>query len=145
MYEKGVSNGAYKHSKALDHWTSDFQCGKGRYCWNRICNENGRTTVRSNGMDGRTRRSDYIRDSEDCGRFVQEVRKLLSELQKLIVGGLKLCGMQQDDIVAITLMLKDNEEQQWKMADYLETIIEEPPSRQEIFSQAAKIAGMTLE
>lgn len=70
---------------------------------------------------------------------------MLSELQKLIVGGLKLCGMHQDDIVAIMLMLKDNEEQQWKMTDYLETIVDAPPSRQEIFSQAAKIAGMTQE
>lgn len=70
---------------------------------------------------------------------------MLSELQKLIVGGLKLCGMQQDDIVAIMLMLQDNEEKQWRFADYLETIVDAPPSRQGIFSQAAKIAGMTQD
>ena len=63
----------------------------------------------------------------------------LSELQKIIVGGLKLCGLPQEDIVA-TMLLLQTEDQQWKMADYLETVIDDPPSKTEIFKTAAELA-----
>ena len=66
---------------------------------------------------------------------------MLSELQKIIVGGLKLCGLKQDDIVGIMLLLQ-NEEQQWEMADYLETVVDNPPSRAEVFKRATEIAKL---
>ena len=52
---------------------------------------------------------------------------MLSELQKIIVGGLKLCRLKQNDIVG-TMLLLQNEEQQWALAEYLETVVDNPPN-----------------
>ena len=68
---------------------------------------------------------------------------MLSELQKTIVGGLKLCGMPQEDVVA-TMLLLQTEDQQWKMANYLETVIDNPPTRTEIFKEAVEIGENEL-
>ena len=64
---------------------------------------------------------------------------MLTELQKIIIGGLKICGLEQDDIVA-TMSRLQTDEQQWQMADYLESVIESPPSKGDIFTEAAKIS-----
>ena len=66
---------------------------------------------------------------------------MLSELQKIIVGGLKLCGLKQDDIVATMLLLR-NEEQQWALAEYLEDIVDNPPDRAEVFKRAVEITNL---
>ncbi len=65
----------------------------------------------------------------------------LSKIQKGLVGGLNLCGMKVDDIQAIVTLLK-TEDQQWEMLDYLEKIIDSPPSRPEIFQRAVQIADL---
>ena len=64
---------------------------------------------------------------------------MLSELQKILIGGMKICGLQPDDIVA-TMLILETEDQQWEMADYLETVVENPPDRTIIFAEAVKIA-----
>ena len=68
---------------------------------------------------------------------------MLSELERILIGGLKLCGLKQDDIVA-TLNLLQTEEQQWAMVDYLETVVEKPPGRTEVFKKAAEIRVMIV-
>ena len=64
---------------------------------------------------------------------------MLSELQKILIGGLKIRGLEQDDILATMLILK-TEEQQWAMAEYLETVMDNPPDRTIVFGEAVKIA-----
>lgn len=68
----------------------------------------------------------------------------LSELQEIIIGGLSVCGLQQDDIIA-TMLLLQTEEQQWEMADYLDEIIDNPPPRTEVFRKAVGIAKLDTE
>ena len=63
---------------------------------------------------------------------------MLSELQQILIGGLKVCGLNQDDIVAIMTIL-ETEEQQWKMADYLETVIDAHPDRVKVLEKAVKL------
>ena len=64
----------------------------------------------------------------------------LSELQKIIVGGLKICGVRAGEIVLAGVMLK-TEKQQWEMADYLETVIDNPPSSEVIMQKVQAIAA----
>ena len=68
----------------------------------------------------------------------------LSELEKIIIGGLKLCGMRPDDVVAIMFLLK-TEEQHWEMADYLEVVLENPPDRADVLQKAVEIAQKTAD
>lgn len=63
----------------------------------------------------------------------------LSELQKIIAGGLKLCGAKPGEIVLAGVMLK-TEEQQWRLADYLETVIDNPPEAKAIMQKVHEIA-----
>ena len=65
---------------------------------------------------------------------------MLSELQQLLIGGFNLCGLKPDDIVAAMTLLQ-TEEQQWAVAEYLETVVHNPPDRTEVF---AKVVELTL-
>ena len=63
----------------------------------------------------------------------------LSELQRLIISGLKICEVDIVDITIIMLNLR-TEEQQWQMAEYLETVVDNPPSVATIIAKAQTIA-----
>ena len=65
----------------------------------------------------------------------------LSELQKLIIGGLNICGLKEGNIYLAILLLKE-EEQQWELAEYLETILENPPDSETIMRKVREIAEM---
>lgn len=67
-----------------------------------------------------------------------EEKQDLSELQRLLIYGLQICELKPDDIVA-TLTLLQTEEQQWAMADYLETVIHNPPDRTVVFAKAVEL------
>lgn len=64
---------------------------------------------------------------------------MLSELQQILIGGLKICGLNQDDIVAVMTLL-NTEELQWAMADYLEEAVTGLPGKTEVFKKAAELA-----
>lgn len=63
----------------------------------------------------------------------------LSELQKILVGGLKLCGVEQGDIVLASLLLK-TEDQQWELADYLEDRLDNLPDCKTVMQVVREIA-----
>ena len=64
---------------------------------------------------------------------------MLTELQRVLIEGLQICGLKQDDILAVITLL-EKEEQQWALADYLETVVENPPDRTEVFEVAVRVA-----
>ncbi len=64
---------------------------------------------------------------------------MLTELQRLLIGGLQICGFKPDDIVAAIALL-ETEDQQWELADYLEMVVENPPDRAEVFEKVAELA-----
>lgn len=64
----------------------------------------------------------------------------LSELQRLIIAGLRLYGLDGGDIALIILKLK-TEEQQWTMAEYLHDVIENTPNKNEILETASRITS----
>ena len=64
----------------------------------------------------------------------------LSELQKILVDALNLCGVQPREIVLAGVILK-TEEQQWAMVDYLEPLLNNPPSSAVIMAKANEIAA----
>ena len=66
----------------------------------------------------------------------------LSEEQKLIIEGLKICNVKKENIIIISLLLK-SEEQQWQMLDFLETAVENPPSDETLLAIARRIASET--
>ena len=63
----------------------------------------------------------------------------LTELQRLLIHGMKVCKLEQDDIIAALMML-DTEEKQWEAADYLKTVVHNPPKVPEVFKELAEIA-----
>ncbi len=65
---------------------------------------------------------------------------MLSELQKLIIGGLNLCKLQKDDITAIILLLQ-TETQHMEMAEYIDKIVDDPPDKATVFEKATQIAA----
>lgn len=68
----------------------------------------------------------------------------LTETQKVITAGLKLCGVSLPITVAIMVVLRTLEEE-LQMMEYLESIVENPPSEQAILTKAAEIAGLMNE
>jgi len=65
----------------------------------------------------------------------------LSELQELIMLGLQICELERDDIIAVMLLL-ETEQLQWEMAEYLDTVVDNPPDRTIVFKKAVEIAGL---
>ena len=65
---------------------------------------------------------------------------MLSELQKILIGGLRICGLKPDDIIA-TITLLNTEEEQWEMVDYLETVVHNPPDRTIVFEKVVEITA----
>ena len=64
---------------------------------------------------------------------------MLTELQRILIEGLLICGLKEDDILAVITLL-ETEEQQWALADYLETVVDNPPDRTEVFAAAVRVA-----
>ena len=65
----------------------------------------------------------------------------LSELQRLIIAGLRVCGVDGRDIALAMLQLK-TEEQQWATAEYLNTVVGKPPSKTEILRQVSRLSSL---
>lgn len=64
----------------------------------------------------------------------------LSELQRLLIHGLIVCNLEQDDIIA-ALTILNTEEKQWAAAKYLKTVVHNPPEAQAVFKEIATIAA----
>ena len=62
----------------------------------------------------------------------------LSELQRLIVAGLKICKLSNGNIVLASILL-GTEAQQWEMAEYLDRVVDNPPDEETIMDKVRQI------
>lgn len=60
-------------------------------------------------------------------------------LIQLISAGLKMCGLRVEEVFQVMSLLL-TEEKQWAMADYLETVIMNPPGYETIYEKAQEIS-----
>lgn len=62
----------------------------------------------------------------------------LSELQRLIVAGLRICKLSKGNVVLAGLLL-ETETQQWEMAKYLDGVVDNPPDEKTIMDKVRQI------
>ena len=65
----------------------------------------------------------------------------LTELQKILIGGLQLLDLPKDNIIMVMLMLKDSEQKQWNMLVWLADKMQNGnmPNREQVMDKALEI------
>lgn len=65
----------------------------------------------------------------------------LTELQKVLIGGLQLLDLPKDNIIMVMLMLKDSEQKQWNMLVWLADKMQNGnmPNQEQVMDKAQEI------
>lgn len=66
----------------------------------------------------------------------------LTELQKILIGGLKLFGLEKDNIIMVMLMLKSSEQAQMDLLTWVSDNIYNNPTKEQVMNKAEELMDL---